>query len=61
MRNPMQTPFWQHAYASLPRSARKRYAFHMKSAERWELRLDAAIECMTALGKALHAPRTATH
>jgi hypothetical protein len=49
MRNPMQTPFWQQAYASLPHTARKRYAFHMKSAERWELRLDTAIEWWTAL------------
>jgi hypothetical protein len=54
MRNPMQTPFWQHAYASLPASARKRYALHLKSAERWELRLDRAVEAWSAIGKAFH-------
>ncbi len=62
MRNPMQTAFWQHAYASLSPSARKRHVFHLQSAERWELRLDRAIELWSALGKALHAPRRApTH
>ena len=44
MRNKFATKFWQKAYESLPRAARRRHAFHMKSAERWELRLDSAFE-----------------
>jgi hypothetical protein len=38
------TQFWQRAYDSLSPAARQRYAFHMKSAERRELRLDSALE-----------------
>jgi hypothetical protein len=56
-----ETRFWQKAYESLPPSARREHAFHMHSAERWELRLDAAIELWSrasaALGTALHRPK----
>ncbi len=54
------TSFWQKAYESLPKGVRARHAFHMRAAERWELRLDAAIELWTrAAGalRALQAPR----
>jgi hypothetical protein len=57
----METRFWQDAYSSLPAGSRRRYAFHLKSAERWELRLDTVIELWTrvsaGLAKAFHTPR----
>ena len=61
VRNEFVTRFWQKAYQSLPSAVRGKHAFHMKSAERWELRADAAVEIWTravgALAKALQAPR----
>jgi hypothetical protein len=55
------TKFWQKAYDSLSPAAKRRHAFHMKSAERWELRLDSAVETWTraaaAIAKAFNAPR----
>ena len=60
-RNLFETKFWQKAYESLPVRARREHAFHMHSAERWELRLDAAIELWSrgsaALGTMFHRPR----
>ena len=50
MKHQFVTPFWRKAYASLPPSARHRHLFHMKAAERWELRLDSAIELWSRLG-----------
>jgi hypothetical protein len=59
--NAFQTKFWQRAYESLPLRARREHAFHIHSAERWELRLDAAIElwsrASTALGRLFHTPK----
>jgi hypothetical protein len=43
MRNQIVTPFWKNALASLPPSLRARYAQDIAAAERWELRIDAAI------------------
>ena len=60
-RNEFVTGFWQNAYESLPAGIRDKHAFHMKAAERWELRADALIEVWTraanTLAKALQAPR----
>ena len=38
------TAFWNRASKSLPASVRRRYAPQLKSAERFELALDRAIE-----------------
>ena len=61
VRNEFVTRFWQKAFESLPGAIRARHAFHMKSAERWELRLDAAIELWSraaaALAKVFQVPR----
>ena len=40
----LKTAFWRNAADSLPASVRARYVGHFEDAERWELRLDAAIE-----------------
>ena len=65
VRNEFATKFWHKAYVSLPTAIRARHAFHMKSAERWELRLEAAIELWSraaaALAKAFQAPRRSQH
>ena len=47
MRNEIMTPFWKDALASLPASVRPRYAADIAAAERWELRLDAAVKRWT--------------
>ena len=47
MREKFNTKFWQKAYDSLPPQARSRHATLLKAAERWELKLDAAIEFWT--------------
>jgi hypothetical protein len=56
----LTTPFWQAAYQSLPQEVRHRYLAHFEHAERWELRLDAAIEAVSrakaALARLLHTP-----
>lgn len=44
MRNEIMTPFWKNALASLPASLRSRYAADIAAAERWELRIDAAVK-----------------
>ena len=59
--NRFDTRFWQKAHESLPLRARREHAFHMRSAERWELRADAAIElwsrALAALGRMFHQPK----
>jgi hypothetical protein len=59
MRNEIMTPFWKNALASLPASVRSRYAADIAAAERWELRVDAAVKRFTraksAFSKTLHA------
>jgi len=47
MRNEIVTPFWKNALASLPASVRDRYAADIAAAERWELRIDAAVKGLT--------------
>jgi hypothetical protein len=47
MRNEIVTPFWKNALASLPASVRGRYAADIAAAERWELRIDAAVKGLT--------------
>jgi hypothetical protein len=53
MRNELVTPFWKNALESLPASLRTRYAPDIAAAERWELRIDAAIEAWTRVKGAL--------
>ena len=59
MRNEIMTPFWKNALASLPASVRSRYAADIAAAERWELRIDAAVKRLTrarsALARTVHA------
>jgi hypothetical protein len=59
--NRFDTAFWQKAYESLPLRARREHAFRMRSAERWELRADAAIElwsrAVEALARAFRLPK----
>ena len=59
--NRFETRFWQKAYESLPLRARREHAFRMRSAERWELRLDAFVELWSrahaALGRVFHLPK----
>ncbi|HZQ75046.1 MAG TPA: hypothetical protein VFB08_19190 [Burkholderiales bacterium] len=59
-RNRFATKFWQKAHASLPARVRREEEFHLRSAERWELRTDAAIElwsrAASALGRLFHMP-----
>jgi hypothetical protein len=66
MRNEFVTPFWKRANQSLSPYARRRYAFHMKAAESWELRLNSAFElwslATTAIAKVFQGPRrSASH
>lgn len=46
-REKFDTAFWQKAYDSLPPQARGRHARLLRAAERWELKLDAAIQAWT--------------
>ena len=59
------TPFWRAAFESLPVSVRERYAFHMKAAERWELRLNAAVELISrakqGLARLFQTPARSAH
>lgn len=61
MRNELVTPFWRKAYESLPERSRERYLDEIAAAERWELAIGAAIECVSRLKSALqglfHTPR----
>jgi len=56
MRSALTTPFWQAAYQSLPQEVRHRYLAHFESAERWELRLDAAAEALSRAKAAFARP-----
>jgi len=60
-REGFSTRFWQKAYESLPPHVRERHAFDLRAAERWELRLAAAVEpwsrAVAAAGRLVHAPR----
>lgn len=60
-RDQFVTRFWRKAYESLPPAAKQRHAFHMKSAERWDLRLESALEfcsrAAAAIAKAFKTPR----
>ena len=59
MRNEIMTPFWKNALASLPASVRSRYAPDIAAAERWELRIDAAVKRLararSAFSRTVHA------
>lgn len=63
MRNTLVTPFWKEALASLPSSMRSRYLHDIEAAERWELRIDAAVESFSrakhAIAKLFQNPRSA--
>jgi len=63
MRNTLVTAFWKEAFESLPSSQRLRYLHDIQAAERWELRIDAAVESFSraknALAKLFHTPRSA--
>lgn len=47
------TPFWRAAFESLPEGVRERHALHMKAAERWELRLQGAVELFSRAKRSL--------
>ena len=53
MRHTLVPPFWKEALASLPSSLRTRYVHEIEAAERWELRLDAAVESFARAKNAL--------
>ena len=59
------TPFWRAAFESLPAGVRERHAFHMKAAERWELRLNAAVEFFSrakqGLARLFQTPARSAH
>jgi hypothetical protein len=61
--NELRTPFWQDALRALPAELRPRYVHQIEQAERWELRLDAAVESWSrakaAFGRMFQAPRSA--
>jgi hypothetical protein len=63
MRNRLVTPFWKAAFESLPSAVRFRYLHDIEAAERWELRLDAAVEhcarVKSAFARTFQAPRGA--
>ena len=63
MRNRLVTPFWKAALESLPSAVRSRYLHDIEAAERWELRLNAAVERCTraksAFFRMFQAPRGA--
>ena len=59
----LKTKFWQDAAASLPPAVRARHIGEIERAERWELRLDRAIEALgrvkAALARTWQTPRSA--
>ena len=63
MRNRLVTSFWKNALESLPAGLRSRYLHDIEAAERWELRLNAAVEQCTraksAFFRMFQAPRGA--
>jgi hypothetical protein len=52
--NELKTVFWKNALESLPASLRSRYAQDMAAAERWELRIDAAVKSLKRARAALN-------
>jgi hypothetical protein len=63
MPNRLVTPFWKAALASLPAAVRSRYLHDIEAAERWELRLNSAVQGCTraksAFARLFQAPRGA--
>ena len=63
MHNHLVTPFWKNALQSLPAPVRQRHVLQIEAAERWELRLNAAVELVSrmrqAFGRMFQTPRTA--
>ena len=63
MRNHLTTKFWKNALAQLPPEVQARHVHDIEAAERWELRLNAAIETWThakaALVRMFQTPRSA--
>jgi hypothetical protein len=63
MRNRLVTSFWQNALESLPAGLRSRYLHDIEAAERWELRLNAAVEICSrakaAIARLFQTPRSA--
>ena len=47
MRNELTTPFWRHAYRSLPEHVRGRYHGEFVAAERMELMIGGLVEAWT--------------
>jgi hypothetical protein len=60
-RNEFETLFWSEASKSLPTAVRRQYLTQLKTAERWELALDRAIDVLSrgkkALARLLQGPR----
>jgi hypothetical protein len=52
--NELKTVFWKNALESLPVSIRSRYASDIAAAERWELRIDAAVRSLSRARAALN-------
>ena len=63
MRNTLVTPFWKNALESLPANLRSRYVREIAAAERWELRIDAAVQAWSraksAVSRMVQTPRSA--
>jgi hypothetical protein len=63
MRNQLTTQFWKNALLALPVSVRSRYVHQIEQAERWELRLNAAVQTWSrakaAFAKTFQTPRSA--
>jgi hypothetical protein len=51
--NELKTVFWKNALESLPASIRSRYASDIAAAERWELRIEAAVRSLSRAKAAL--------
>jgi hypothetical protein len=47
MRKEFITPFWQHAYDSLPAPVRGQYLTQMKAAESWELTFGEVLKILS--------------
>ena len=52
--NELKTVFWKNALESLPASIRSRYVSDIAAAERWELRIDAAVRSLSRAKAALN-------
>jgi len=49
MHSTLRTPFWQAAYASLPKNTRERYLADIEHAERLARAVDAAVDGLSRL------------